>query len=221
MLLSIEIDMSNRFNNLEDVLTWFEDRKNSLNVKTEEIGLKDVGSGWDISKDTGNLEHNTKGYFKVIGVRTETDIRESGKGWNQPMIDQGTNSSIVGLIKKDDLYLVEAKFEPGNYGKLLFSPTLQVTYDNLNKLHDGRKPLFSEYFDGKGNIKFNHWYPEDGGRFYKKRTKHVLVEVNEIESIPDSFVWLTIGQIKELLKRDNLVSSHLRSIVATIFAYGE
>tara|TARA_R100000734_G_C3315776_1_gene107944 strand:- start:1546 stop:2259 length:714 start_codon:yes stop_codon:yes gene_type:complete len=202
---------------IEDVLQWLQDIKDNLSATVSEINLNEVKDGWGFNSETGTLEHNTGGFFKVIGVKTETNIRESGKGWNQPMVDQGTEASVVGLIKKDNLYLVEAKFEPGNYDRVLLSPTLQVTYDNLNKLHSGRKPLFAEYFDGediKGVIKFEHWYPEDGGRFYKKRVKNMLVETNDKIEIPDNFIWLNMYQLKELLKLDNIMNPHLRSIIS-------
>ena len=211
------LECINNKKGIKDVLQWLQNIKDNLPATVSEINLNEVNDGWGLNSETGTLEHNTGGFFKVIGVKTETNIRESGKGWNQPMVDQGTEASVVGLIKKDNLYLVEAKFEPGNYDRVLLSPTLQVTYDNLNKLHSGRKPLFAEYFDGedrKGVIKFEHWYPEDGGRFYKKRVKNMLVETdNEIE-IPDNFIWLNMYQLKELLKLDNIMNPHLRSIIS-------
>ena len=215
--------INSKDSNVDEVLNWLQDLKDNLPATVTEINLNQVNDGWGINSETGTLEHETGGFFKVIGIRTETDIRESGKGWNQPIVDQGTEASVVGLIKQYDstkgmpLYLVEAKFEPGNYDRVLLSPTLQVTYDNLNKLHSGRKPLFAEYFDGvdkKGVTKFEHWYPEDGGRFYKKRVKNMLVEANDVTDIPDNFIWLNMYTLKELLKRDNLINPHLRSIIS-------
>mgnify|MGYP003135681472 CR=1 FL=1 len=204
---------------IDGVLNWLENIKANLPAEVTEMNLNEVNDGWVFNQETGNLEHKTGGFFKVIGVRTETSIRESGKGWNQPMVDQGTEASVVGLVKHNNKYLIEAKFEPGNYGEVLLSPTLQVTYDNLNKLHSGRKPLYSEYFDGTIvvgiDVKFEHWYPEDGGRFYKKRVKNMLVEIdNEIKNIPQNFIWLTMYQLKELLKLDNIMNPHLRSIIS-------
>ena len=215
-------------NDIEDVLDWLQGIKDNLPAKITEINLNEVNNGWNLNEETGNLEHKTGGFFKVVGVRTETSIRESGKGWNQPMVDQGTEASVVGLLKYKykrgnktsfsavPLYLVEAKFEPGNYDRVLISPTLQVTYDNLNTLHSGRKPLFSEYFHGENlkEVKFEHWYPEDGGRFYKKRVKNMLVETDDCFKVPDNFKWLTMYQLKELLKLDNIVNPHLRSIIS-------
>ena len=216
------LECINSDESIDEVLNWLQNIKDNLPAKVTEINLNEVNDGWGINDETGNFEHKTGGFFKVIGVKTETNIRESGKGWNQPMVDQGTEASVVGLVRQLDiegnpLYLIEAKFEPGNYDKVLLSPTLQVTYDNLNKLHSGRKPLFSEYFDGneqKGIVKFEHWYPEDGGRFYKKRVKNMLVETNDVSKIPNNFIWLTMYQLKELLKLDNIMNPHLRSIIS-------
>jgi len=202
----------------DDVLIWLQEIKDTLPAEVSEIDLRQVNDGWRFNQETGNLEHTSGGFFKVIGIKIETEIRESGRGWNQPIIDQGTEASVVGLIKKKingiSKYLIEAKFEPGNYDRVLLSPTLQVTYDNLNKLHSGTKPLFAEYFNGMGNVKFEHWYPEDGGRFYKKRVKNMLVEIDEDFDIPYNFMWVTMYQLKELLKMDNIMNPHLRSIIS-------
>ena len=210
----------NQFNKLDDVMKWFEDKKKESSIDVDKIDLKNVDRGWYFDEDTGNLKHKSGGFFEVVGVNTNTNIRESGRGWSQPMVDQGTEASIIGLIKKrfngTPHYLIDAKFEPGNYGKVQFSPTLQCTYDNLNKLHKGRKPLYWEYFDNdrKGNVIFEHWYPEDGGRFYLKRVKNMIVEIDTEIEVSKSHIWMTMYQIKQLLKRDNLINAHLRSVVS-------
>ena len=215
------LDKESIFLDIPSLKKWIKNIKINLPADVSSIPLGEVKGGWNIDKQSGNYQHETGGFFKIIGVRTETNIRESGKGWDQPMLDQGTESSVAGLIKKKFsktyYYLVEAKFEPGNYDKVLFSPTLQVTYDNLNKLHSGRKPLFAEYFDGtkpSTKVIYQHWYPEDGGRFYLKRVKNMLVETQDDIEVPDGFQWMTMYQIKMLLKEDNLINQHLRSIIS-------
>ena len=91
----------NVFYTLDEIMDWFNNKLNNLQASVTAIDLKDCKDGWKNDKNTGNLKHESGGYFKVIGVKTNTNIRESGKGWTQPMIDQGTEASIVGLIKKE------------------------------------------------------------------------------------------------------------------------
>jgi oxidase EvaA len=209
----------NQFNSLNEILNWLNNRIDDLDAEVNVVNFNDCDD-WTSEKETGNIEHSSGGFFKIIGVETKTNVRESGEGWRQPMIDQGTESSIVGLIKKNfngiPHYLVDAKFEPGNYGKIQLSPTLQCTYDNLNKLHNGRRPKYAEYFNGEKDVKvlFEHWYPEDGGRFYLKRVKNMIIETDCDIEHSDSHIWITMYQLKQLLKRDNIINAHIRSIMS-------
>lgn len=212
---------NNQFNNLDEVLKWFEAKKEEYDATDKPIDLKNVDSNWFYHEKTGNLSHKSGGFFDVIGVEVSTNLRESSGGWTQPMVDQGTEASVVGIIKKRfngiPHYLINAKYEPGNYGKLQMSPTLQVTYSNLDVLHKGKVPLFSEYFTGEKNnnkVLLEQWWPEDGGRFYKKRVKNMIVETDCDIELPNYFIWLTMYQIKQLLKYDNIVNCHLRSITS-------
>jgi dTDP-4-dehydro-6-deoxy-alpha-D-glucopyranose 2,3-dehydratase len=232
------ISDQNQFIELQEVMDWLKKRQEELEFSTEKIPLRDV-KGWGPDEVTGNIEHERKEFFSVIGVRTSTMIRERPGGWDQPMVDQGTKSSLVGQLRKPfngvPHYLIEAKAEPGNFGKLQLSPTLQVTFSNLQKAHEGRKPNYADYFeepngdDGEyadhydegsnrlGTTLYRQWLPEDGGRFYQKRILFKLVELRGGEEVPlviENFIWLTLFQIKELLKLDNIINPHLRSIIA-------
>ena len=98
------------------------------------------------------------------------------------------------------------------------SPTLQATTSNLLKAHGGSKPLFAEYFDDENNPKiiYAKWQSEDGGRFHLKSNYNMIVEVNQDEElkIPDSFIWVTLYQIKQLMKIENFVGPHVRGIIS-------
>lgn len=85
-------------------------------------------------------------------------------------------------------------------------------------LDGGTKPLFAEYFDEEENpnIVYTKWQSEDGGRFHLKSNYNMIVEVNEDEelTIPDYFIWVTLFQIKQLLKIENFVGPHIRGIIS-------
>ncbi len=208
----------------DSILSWILNKQENCLAQVNRIDLNDVLNGdWFQSKKTGNIEHKTGEFFKIIGVDVKTDLRESGKGWKQPMIDQGTESSVAGFLCKIEnqniFCLAEAKFEPGNYGKVLISPSLQVTYSNLLQAHGGRKPRFSEFFENNsklGNCVYSQWLPEDGGRFYLKRVKYMIVIIhNELQlDIDDNFRWISVNTLKRLLYVDNLLNPHVRSLLA-------
>ena len=220
MLESIRDD--NQINKLDDIVNWFYKKREESDMIVEEIGINDLDK-WNVDSDTGNIKHDTGEFFEIIGVKaSNTFDREVGKkGWTQPMIAKNPGG-ILGIIMKRingiPHYLLQAKAEPGNIGKLQLSPTLQATTSNLLKAHGGAKPLFAEYFNEENNPKiiYAKWQSEDGGRFHLKSNYNMIVEVKEDEElkIPDSFIWVTLYQIKQLLKIENFVGPHVRGIIS-------
>jgi len=220
MVESIRDD--NQINKLDYIIEWFNKKREESDMIVEEIGIKDLEK-WSVDKKSGNIVHDSKGFFEVIGVRvSNTFDREVGKkGWTQPIIAKNPGGILGILMKKINgvpHYLLQAKAEPGNIGKLQLSPTLQATTSNLLKAHGGKQPLFAEYFDESKNPKiiYAKWQSEDGGRFHLKSNYNMIIEVDENKEIdiPDSFVWVTLFQIKQLIKIENFVGPHVRGIIS-------
>ena len=220
MVESIRDD--NQINTLDYVINWFNKKREESDMIVEEISIKDLEK-WNIQEETGNIFHDSRGFFEIIGVKvSNTFDREVGKeGWTQPMIAKNPGGILGILMKKINgipHYLLQAKAEPGNIGKLQLSPTLQATTSNLLKAHGGKRPLFAEYFDELNNQKiiYAKWQSEDGGRFYLKSNYNMIVEIKENEEldIPDYFIWITLYQIKQLLKIENFVGPHVRGIIS-------
>ena len=212
----------NQINKLDYIINWFNKKREESDMIVEEIGIKDLDK-WDIDHNSGNVKHESGGFFEVIGVKvSNTFDREVGKkGWTQPMIAKNPGG-ILGIIMKKingiPHYLLQAKAEPGNIGKLQLSPTLQATTSNLLKAHGGSKPLFAEYFNEENNPKiiYAKWQSEDGGRFHLKSNYNMIVEIKEDDElkIPDSFIWVTLYQIKQLMKIENFIGPHVRGIIS-------
>ena len=221
------------FHTLSEVQTWFDEQRRNCKMEVSEMPINKLQK-WVVDPETGNIRHETGEFFSVVGVNIANTVnREVVSGWTQPIIKQV--EGILGILCTDfngvRHYLIDAKAEPGNIHKLQLSPTLQSTVSNLRQAHGGKKPKFAEYFEHiddkavgevitpagkKVKVLYSHWLAEDGGRFYLKVNKNMLVQVDESEEIvvPTNFVWLTMYQIKQLLKYDNLVSPHVRSIIA-------
>ena len=205
---------------LDNVILWLQKQREKCGMEVEEIGISEL-KDWYVDGKTKNIFHKSREFFSVIGVKVSNTSKREVRGWTQPMIHQKEGGILGILCKKINgvrHYLLHAKAEPGNIHKLQLSPTLQATYSNLKKAHGGKKPKFAEYFENpkKGRIIYSRSFAEDGGRFYLKVNSNMLVEIKENEEIavPEDYIWLTMYQIKQLLKHDNLINPHVRSIIS-------
>lgn len=217
-----------KFHTLKEVKIWFKNKRNMSTLEVTDIPMNEV-KGWLIDEETGNITHQSKDFFSIHGVRVVSKNREVQVSWDQPIVEQvGYDGGLLGIVRKRFVgvphYLCEAKEEPGNYGKVQISPTLQATFANLNQAHGGRKPHFSELFMNRKNnsevtILFDAWLAEDGGRLHLKRNRGILLEVPEEFNITlpnDNFIWLSLYQIKQLLKEDAWINPHVRGIMAHV-----
>ncbi len=207
--------------NITAALAWLEEKRKAYGVKAQEIGVKNLDK-WHIDSETGDIKHESGKFFSVVGVKVEGATGREVLSWTQPMIKQN-ECGILGIIcqKRNGImhYLFCAKYEPGNLVNLQLSPTLQATESNLKQAHGGKKPKFAEYFEdgGKGKVKVSVVQVEDGGRFYMKTNRCMIVEVDENEQVPvtDDYIWLTLPQVKKFLKMDNMVNSLARCVLGS------
>lgn len=212
--------------NLNDLKKLFLKKQKDNHMRIKKINLNETKQ-WMSNSRSGNISHSSNKFFSIHGVRVMgTKSREvKGKTWDQPLIKENNNNGgILGIIRKKinyvPYYLVDFKAEPGNPDKIQISPCLQATYSNINQSHGGRKPFFSEIFLNPKKygykILFQQLMSEDGGRFYKKKNKGMLIECNQEKKIfiKNNFYWLTLFQIKYLIKNKSWINPHVRSIIS-------
>jgi oxidase EvaA len=204
------------------VLAWLKERQRRYPVTVERIGIRDL-PGWSVSPESGNISHVSGGFFSIIGVRITGAADREVPSWTQPILWQ-EQCSVSGVIRKCiggvDHYLFYAKFEPGNIDLVQLSPAVQATESNLSQAHHGKRPRLAEYFEdgGKGRVVKSVVAVEDGGRFYRKTNRSMLVEVPEDEEVPitDDYIWLTLTQVKKLLEVDLVMNSLAREVCALL-----
>ena len=216
-----------RVGDIDSLRNWFLAERQACPMVVDDIPLNET-RGWTIDPVTGNVSHDSGEFFTVHGVRvTQSSDREVSGGWDQPILTQvGYDGGLLGILRMRlegvPHYLIEAKAEPGNYEKLQLSPTLQATFSNLKRAHEGRKPHFAEYFETPeqqgATVLYSQWLSEDGGRLHLKRNRGMLVEIPEATplEIPSSFRWMSMWQIKECLNENAWVNPHIRGIIAHI-----
>tara|TARA_B100001093_G_C26788579_1_gene997873 strand:- start:921 stop:1628 length:708 start_codon:yes stop_codon:yes gene_type:complete len=209
-----------------EIKSWYKTIIKKSDVKIKTIPLKECKK-WRFNKN-GQISHISGSFYKVEGVRVLKSFnREIKGGWDQPMFTEpGFDGGILGLLKKKinntPHYLINAKFEPGNYKLIQLSPTVQATFSNIKKAHNGKDVKFIELFKSplknKCKIIFKQWVSEEGGRLRNKRNLGIVLEhtaKNKI-NIDDDYKWITLYQIKKLILENAIINPHLRTLVSFI-----
>ena len=209
-----------------DIKSWYKKIIKESKIKIKTIPLNKC-ENWKFSKK-GYIYHGSGSFYRVEGVRVLNSFkREAKSGWDQPMFTEpGYDGGILGLLKKkinnSPHYLINAKFEPGNYNFIQLSPTVQATFSNIKKAHGGREVKYLDFFKSpyKKNCKiiFKQWVSEEGGRLRNKRNLALMVEYKSTKKIEigSDFKWVTLSQIKELILENSIINPHLRTLVSFI-----
>lgn len=217
--LKSALDVEGSYISKNDFLIWVEQRRNSVRVSVELVPFAKLDK-WGFNDVSGNLEHESKKFFSIEGIDVNTTWGNTNN-WNQPIINQ-PEIGFLGIITKKINgtlhFLMQAKIEPGNINYVQISPTLQATKSNYLKVHNGKSPLYLEYFSGDKNKKvlLDQLQSEQGARFLKKRNRNIIIEVFDDIQIFDDFCWLTLGQLKSLFSIDNLINMDTRTVISGI-----
>ena len=204
-----------------EILAWIASKNENAKTRVKQIPL-DQMRRWCIDPETGSVVHDSGKFFSIEGIQVETNWT-SLTSWEQPIINQPEIGYLGILAQKRNCvlhFLMQGKIEPGNLNVVQISPTLQATKSNYTQVHKGMKPLFLEYFNGEKQVDvlLDQLQSEQGARFLRKRNRNIIVEVVEGEQleVPDNFIWITLGQLKQLIRKDNLVNMDTRTVISGI-----
>ena len=211
--------LKNPFNTIEEVLCWVKKRNDEVNVKVERISFEKMDN-WGLDKKKGSLRHSSNKFFSIQGLEVTTNYGHK-KTWDQPIINQpeiGYLGFITKLFNGILYFLVQTKIEPGNVNYVQLSPTIQATKSNYTQVHGGEIPNYLEYFmcAKKNEILLDQLQSEQGARFLKKRNRNIIIKVDKELEILKDFKWLTLGQIKFLMKMDNVINMDTRTVISGI-----
>lgn len=204
---------------LADFREWFRALRATRPMQVQQIAFGEMDQ-WYLTNAPLSLAHRSGKFFSVHGVRIATDFG-SVPTWSQPIVHQ-PEIGILGVITRviDGVrhFLLQAKTEPGNVNGLQLSPTEQATRSNYTRVHGGTPAPYHAYFaeSGRAHILVDRLLTEQGSRILRKRNRNMIIEVGEELPVHDGYCWLTLGQIKRLLKQDNLINMSLRSVLSCV-----
>lgn len=209
----------NKFQDFKTFKAWLAERCRPEEFKVEQVPLDEMEK-WALEPDGSRIFHESGRFFHIEGLHVKTNFGGEHE-WDQPIINQpeiGFLGFITRVFDGTRYFLMQAKMEPGNINTLQISPSLQATKSNFTQVHKGKRPTFLEFFNGEKQVKIltDHLQTEQGGRFYQKRNRNIVIEINEDIELPDEFCWLTLGELKALLREDNVLNMDTRSVLSTI-----
>ncbi|WP_405775510.1 NDP-hexose 2,3-dehydratase family protein [Streptomyces sp. NBC_01390] len=197
-------------------MTWLIDQKARFSLDVRRISLRDMD---DWVRDTDSIHHREDRFFRIVGLSVEATNREVTR-WSQPMLAP-MPGSIVALIcqRRSGVlqFLVQAMIQPGLADRLELAATVQLPPGRYRGPED--YPPLAEYLDAHESwIRMKNVQSEDGGRFLRADTTHVVVHVPEGERVnaPDNYRWMSLGLLNRLIHSGYYVNVEARSLIACL-----
>ena len=203
----------------ERLLAWLTGQKRRYGLRVERLPL-DALSGWRVDPDA--VRPQTPGLCRVVQVDVRAGDREVER-WDQPIVESAGPGlvSLLCQVRRGVLhFLVQARVEPGAFDVLELTATVQCAPGDhsppeLERLH----PLTALALGSPREwVRFENHQTEEGGRFLRDSTRYLVVELPESLRVspPDNYRWLTLGQIKGLLRFPNVFTNEARSLIACL-----
>ena len=205
-------------NSTKDILDWVDKRNKTLTVDIRKVPFPKDGF-WFFDEKDGFIRNKNNSFFQLAGFRQKDGDKVICE---QPIIIQneiGYLGIICKMIDGTLNFLMQAKIEPGNVNAIQISPTIQATKSNFTQAHGGKAPAYLEFFSHASDydIIVDQIQSEQSSRFFRKRNRNILIYVGDAEvEVLDSHKWMTLGQIKELMKYPNLVNMDTRTVLSCI-----
>ncbi|MCO6412162.1 MAG: NDP-hexose 2,3-dehydratase family protein [Thiogranum sp.] len=204
----------------EGILSWFTNLKTLYEVHTQLMPLNQI-RGWRLAD--GEVRHENGKYFSVIGVSVRASSREVSS-WEQPLIESARGGVIafVCQMKNGVLhFIVQARVEPGNFDIIELAPTLQFTPTNYEGADKRALPPFHDLVVNARpeQIRVDQLQSEEGGRFYHDQNRYQVVELPEdleLGELPENYAWMTLNQIKRLIRFNNYFNIEARGLLSCL-----
>jgi oxidase EvaA len=201
---------------LSAAMTWITDQKEIFTLDVRRISLLEMD---DWVSDGGSIRHRDGSYFRILGLSVQAASREVGR-WTQPMLEP-VPGNLVAFICQERCgvlqFLVQAMVQPGSTDRLELAATIQLA-PGYNQVA-GELPPLAEYLESPASlVRSKSVQSEDGGRFYRADTTHLVIEVPETHRIdaPDNYRWMTLGLLSRLTHSGYYVNVEARSLMACL-----
>ncbi|GAB2755166.1 NDP-hexose 2,3-dehydratase family protein [Amycolatopsis magusensis] len=201
---------------LAEAMTWLIDQKETYTLDVKRIGLSEM-DGW--AADDGSIRHRDGLYFRIIGLSVAATSREVGT-WSQPMLEPVPGNLVAFLCQRQNgvlRFLTQAMIQPGSTDRLELGASIQLAPGYCRDARD--LPPLVEYLDSAvGKVRMKSLQSEDGGRFHRADTEHLVIELPEDHHVeaPENYRWMTLGLLGRLMQSGYYLNVEARSLMACL-----
>jgi len=199
------------------IISWFTELKTKYHIAVQRIALKDVKQ-WE--RTDMEIRHEKNPLFSVIAVSVEAGTREVFS-WTQPLVKESQQGLLGFITKKINgvlHVLMQAKVEPGNIDIIEIAPTVSCSAVAFKREQGYRIPFLDCFINApERQVRYDVVQSEEGGRFYQFLNRNMVIELEESEeiSLPENYIWMTFGQIADLLQH-GYMNIDVRTLLACI-----
>lgn len=206
-----------------DIVEWLSRLRAQLGLRNRIIGLEKL-LNWDI--DDFSIQERTPrlGFairqFKVTAKGREVD------SWDQPLIDSsGAGQLTLVCQEKNGLlhFLVKASKEVGYLEGIQLSPSVTIAPGENGTESDPVESALRNLIDDESKcvILQQCCQSEEGGRFFRDEVRYQLVLLESGLTLPasDLYRWLTLNQIRRLIRISGVFSIEFRGALTLLMAY--
>jgi dTDP-4-dehydro-6-deoxy-alpha-D-glucopyranose 2,3-dehydratase len=204
---------------VERLLSWFTEAKSRYYLTRRLVPLAEVPN-WICSP--GEIVHEDKRYFSVVGVNVQASSREVSS-WSQPMLVP-SDRGVIGFLGRyvNDVFhvLVQARTEAGTHDVVEMAPTVNCIPANYAGLPAWRRPRYLEEFTRESSpaTLVDVVHSEEGGRFFHAESRYLVIDVGETFDleVPDDFCWMTVAQLTDFIRYGNHVNVAARCLLSCL-----
>jgi len=206
-----------------DILHWLTKLRVSCGLRVHIKHLDEI-SNWIVEKDCIRKKGKQIGFearqYSVKAIGREVP------SWDQPLI----NSYNIGRLtlicqEKNNLlhFLIKASHEIGFLEGVQISSSISIAPGDDINFEDKVELFLIENINSNENVKIIQKcrQSEEGGRFYQDENDYEIILFDPAIVIPESdyYRWITLSQLRELVKLPGILSMEMRGVMSLLLAY--